>query len=307
MYLTFDIQQNSNKNYVYMAIKKYLDEKSLATLVHMLTKSIAYVLSYTEIDHIKLSLGKINSIAKYYNGEIILNERLVVNVHNLDLVGIYVAIFHELSHAIIERKNLQILYSGVCSTEFCPTFCMENIFSILYQVCGNKQFATGATMFLYLNDKNEVFARENSYYLAHVFFSTFLPSQVAKIPRYEKDYKENLKNLFISYPEIKNKEHQIVKLIENYQIVYINEYSHKYVEKEIIKFLSSLSITFSENVKQNLINECINTKSTKFLSTYLSNPMFNVSDAQKKQLQDVFTIKTLQQTLYKPENLKKMY
>lgn len=305
MSLSFDVEPNSNKNYVYMAIKQYREQKGIVSLLHLLTNSLSYVLSYTNINHIKLSVDKITSVAEYCKNEIILNENLVCDKNNLNLIKIYIAIFHELSHAIVEKRNLSLIYERVCSKEFCPTFSMENIYSIIYKMSKNKNFAYGATKLLYLNDKNEIFARQNSYYLCHVFFREFFPAQIAKIPRFENEIQLSLQQVYINYPIVKGQMNFILELIEKYQLLYIKKFANLYCEEEILQFLSSFGVTFSNKVKQLLVDECVKSESPKYLTTYLCNPMFSPSVSQKAQLEKAFSKTIVKNCIYVPETNKK--
>ena len=108
--LTFIVKPNSNILLVQQAFDLYLEKPNAQNLINLAKITLAYAMSKTQIQSMELVIGKCGALGSYNKGRITLSKRLFKKAKKLEsVVGVLEALFHELTHALQEANNLNIL------------------------------------------------------------------------------------------------------------------------------------------------------------------------------------------------------
>ena len=303
MNYSFTIRPDNNENYVKMAFDAYNNFNDAQSLINLITTSLAYELCYTNIGEMGIKIGKYRGKAYFEQDTIFLNERLLENMCKSSFIDLFVCIFHELSHAMVYKLNSKIFSTKQGAKNFLPVYNYDYMYEIFYSITKDKIFSNNANFYLYLKNKNEVFARKNSYKICANFFSEFAPQLVKDIPNFEEHENYLIENLYKKYPYIAGKEEHLIKLIEQFQLNLISKGLNNLTEKDKAMLISSLVVTFSQKTRDLLVNECIKSKSKQILTCYLSNPLFCPTKEEFIKLSQVYSEKQLKTLTYTQETI----
>lgn len=302
--MRYTVKQIQDETYVRKAINDYFVFNSERNLENLLANSLGFALNkYSNLNEINIEFKQLKvGTAQYLNRNILINNLNFTKAQSInDLINLYIALFHELSHAILDNNNCIILSTRQNSELFLGEFSYSHIEDIMNFMCSEEE-SKGATYFLYYNNPNEIFARRNGLHICKDFFQKFLPEYKNMIPTFSQKTSQDFKIIYNEYPYVKNCGNKYLFLVERYQLYLLNYGLEKLTPNLKENFQHSMVVNFSKQVRNELLDYCIKNKNQELYKDYLSNPYFIPRPDELARLQSVFEKKFVREYSFKKTN-----
>lgn len=305
---TFEILACPNEDIVKDSFTNYFEDKTDINLINLIKSSLAFAICFTPLEEIGLTFKELDDYVYgfYTNGIITINKKILVNAENEEVLPkIFYAIFHELCHAILSSRNLNVIQERLHSELFVPQFDKKQIYKIMISITNSKELSDAAVNYFYLQNKNEKIAFYQGASMATEFLNYFAPDKNFYVVPGEEFLKNETKILYKKYPFLKGKEQYLYDLLEAYQISLLKKGIKKLSMEEKVSFCTSTFVSFSKKVKTILLDECYKAKDLMISATLLANPMVVLTDKEKKTLSEIYGKETIDELTYSESNLTK--
>lgn len=300
MKLKFEVSKTYNNNNLNDAVKLFLEKKDVNSLVNMLVSSLEYYMSKTVVKNVTLKIENTIGQGNFKDNVITINEKLFKTpITNFGIAELFIATFHELSHAMLYTRDLRILKTKTTPEIFMPCYGYKSVKYIIKKMTNNEHFAQGVKEWLYLQDNNELYAFKNSLRFTKMFFEDYFPSLVKCVPSYELYLGKKRENVLKKYPILQPNLHLINQIINDYQLKTASKNLNKLLVFEKNAIIQTMPITFTNEVREVLLNQIIECKNENIVVDFLYNPYFCLTDDEITKLTQVYDKQFIESVVFK--------
>lgn len=297
-YLYVVVPKDNAKD-VKASFDNYLKVPNSANLIRLLYNSLALSLNKTPILKIEMAIDKIPHTALFKDGRITFSEKLIKQAGDINVLPVGLdSAFHELSHALMQINNVQIMQTKTCTDSYKPVFDIKLITDILIEMSEDDEFARGGALYYYNKNINEFTARKTAHMMCEKYLDRFAEGHKFNVQTFEEAENKLAMDLFAQYPFLAHDVERVKELITEYQMQLLKKGINNLSEQEIDKLIASINFHLSPETQVLLVIECARCNNIEKANTLLSTPIIKISTDEFNILCGAYNDLVLEHILY---------